>query len=300
MASITKVLCPVDFSTYSQHALDRAVALAHVHHARLTVLHVLPPIPSLIPSNDVAMYPAFVYTDADLSQLRQQLDTFVRESAGETLADPVLIEGPVVPEILDQAAARQADVIVIGTHGRSGFERLMLGSVAQRVLAKAPCPVMAVPPRVPDALPARDGRFARVLCAMDFSPAATAALQWLPSLELRQDARVVVAHVVHPAPVMDPVVMGGPGIPDFDGLAASIASEQLHACVAAALGTMAGVTETVTIGRAAPEIVRIATDVEADLIVMGTHAGARGRLGFGSTTNHVIRHAHCPVFAVRG
>jgi nucleotide-binding universal stress UspA family protein len=300
MASITRVLCPVDFSAYSQHALDRAVALARVHHARLTVLHVLPPIPSLIPSNDVAMYPAFVYTDADLSQVRRQLDLFVRDSAGESLAETVLIEGPVVPEILRQAAAQSADVIVIGTHGRSGFERLMLGSVAQRVLAKAPCPVMAVPPRTPDTLPAHDGRFARVLCAVDFSAPSAAALRWLPSIGLAADRRLIVAHVVEPVPVIDPMAMGAPGFPDYQGLAVGVGSELVHRCVANEVGTMRGVTETVTVGRAAPEIVRIATDVQADLIVMGAHGGARGLLGFGSTTNYVIRHAACPVFAVKG
>ena len=72
-------------------------------------------------------------------------------------------------EILDQATNMRADLLVIGTHGRSGFERLLLGSVAEKVLRKASCPVITVPPRLPDAVPSGPVVFKRILCAVDFS-----------------------------------------------------------------------------------------------------------------------------------
>src|SRR5262249_49240582 len=103
--------------------------------------------------------------------------------------------GPVT-EILAQAADMSADLLVLGTHGRSGFERLFLGSVTEKVLRKASCPVLTVPPGLPDAVPASPIRYACILCPVDFSESSLRALEYALSLAQETDARLAVLHVV--------------------------------------------------------------------------------------------------------
>ena len=94
-----------------------------------------------------------------------------------------------------RARTTLADLIVIGTHGRSGFERLMLGSVAEKVLRKAACPVLTVPAHAPDAVPREAGSVRRILCPVDFSSSSEDALEYaLASLAQEAHARLTVLH----------------------------------------------------------------------------------------------------------
>ena len=97
-----------------------------------------------------------------------------------------------VRHILARAAALPADLVVMGTHGRSGFERLVLGSVTEKVLRKAPCPVMAVPP---PAVTVGKLPYGRLLCPVDFSDSSEAALRFACSIAEEADARLTIVHV---------------------------------------------------------------------------------------------------------
>ena len=108
-------------------------------------------------------------------------------------------------EILDCAATLPADLIVMGTHGHSGFEHLLLGSVTEKVLRKATCPVLTVPPRAGDtSLP-----FKHVLCAVDFSASSLKGLDFALSMAEEADAVITIVHVLEwpweepPAPAFD-------------------------------------------------------------------------------------------------
>ena len=142
MTAITRILCPVDFSDFSRAALESAVTIARREHAAVTVLSVLPPAQTLYPALGVGAYMPYVYTPEDLQQFQKALERFVA-----TVDYPVTalsVEAIVVDEILRQARDLPANLIVMGTHGRSGFDRLVLGSVAERVLVKATCPVLTL------------------------------------------------------------------------------------------------------------------------------------------------------------
>src|SRR5688572_4664627 len=134
MITITRILCPVDFSEYSRHALDHAAAIARCYVASVVALHVVPPVMPLVPSVGAPIYPPFVYTPEDIEEYRIALDTFVRHEAGGS-GIPIevdVVEGGPARTIVERAEILRADLLVMGTHGRSGFERLMLGSVTER------------------------------------------------------------------------------------------------------------------------------------------------------------------------
>lgn len=148
MTRTKSILCPVDFSECSRHALDGAIRVARLNKARLVVLHVFAnwPAVDVVPSLQ-NQSPAISLKDVDRDALTRCLQEFVRQQLNEPVETDVrVVEAPDVQrEILAQADATDAGLIVIGSHGRSGFERWLLGSTAEKVLRHARWPVMVVP-----------------------------------------------------------------------------------------------------------------------------------------------------------
>ena len=116
-------------------------------------------------------------------------------------------QGDAAVEILERSSALPSDLIVMGTHGRHGFDRLVLGSVTEKVIRKARCPVMTVPPGTAEAVPASP-LFKRILCAIDFSDASLKALDHAMSLAEEADAHLTLAHVVEVTPAPQFTVRG--------------------------------------------------------------------------------------------
>ena len=297
MTAIKRILCPVDFSDFSRHALDSAVAIARQQHAAVTVLYVLPPPQSVYPPIGPAAYVPYVYTAEDLREFQQTLERFV--AAVDYPVTAVAVEALVVPEILKRAAELPADLIVMGTHGRSGFDRLLLGSVAERVLVKATCPVLTVPRRAADVAPTPERLFQNVLCPIDFSPSSLAALAYAGDLA-RAGAKLRVLHVVERLPSWQMVPAMATGAPDDPLVVMQQARQRVRSVIPARLPPANPAQEIVTEGDAGDEILRVAADTRADVIVMGAHAAHAGLLGFGSTTHDVLRAATCPVLSIRG
>ena len=298
MIEITRILCPIDYSEFSRHALDRALALAQWYRASVTAVYVLPQVASLIPAGGPGLYPPFVFTAENLEQFRVYLDAFVAESGGTVPVDTVVVEGSAASEITRLARELPADLLVMGTHGRSGFDRLMLGSVTEKVLRTAPCPVLTVPRRVAG-VPAGPIPFTRILCPIDFSPSSLKALEFAESLAEEADAHLRVLQVLEPASVFEPVAIGGGGAPPVNPHASAVALERLRGAVTKDARIYSQVTETVTVGKAYREILREAAECRSDVIVIGAHGGHLGSGAFGSTTNHVVREATCPVLSLR-
>ena len=157
-----------------------------------------------------------MFTAEDRASLRDELEQFVKGVAGDVPVTATVAEGNVVAEIVRRAAALDADLVVMGTHGRSGLERLMLGSVTERVLVKTALPVLTVPARAPDTVPSAV-LFSRILCAVDFSAASMKALGMAATLAKDAGAQLSVAHVLERFPIYEPVMMGGPGMPSTTG-----------------------------------------------------------------------------------
>jgi nucleotide-binding universal stress UspA family protein len=296
MTAFTHILCPVDFSDFSRHALDHAVALARQHSARLTALYVVPPVQTTYPAIGLGAYVPYAYTIDDLKEFQRALERFVADVGYPVAA--VSVEALVVDEILKRAAELPADLIVMGTHGRSGFDRLLLGSVAERVLAKAPCPVLTIPRRAPDTAPSGPLTFRNVLCPIDFSPSSLAALKYAEGL-VTADTQLRVLHVAERLPSWQLVPAVATGAPDDPLVVLQEARKRVHRVVPAAWQRTGQVLEMVTEGDAGDQILDTARAERIDLIVMGAHAGKSGLLGFGSTTHDVLRGATCPVLTLK-
>jgi nucleotide-binding universal stress UspA family protein len=302
MVSIRRILCPVDFSEFSRLALRRAIAIATPQAAAVTALHVVP-VPSLlfVPAIDVNATMPLGLGPGEREALRQALARFVvAESRTGVPIDVEVVEAPTVHgEIVAQAGRLEADLIVMGTHGRSGFERLMLGSVTEKVLRTARQPVLTVG--------LHDGEggdtaasFAQILCAVDFSDCSIAALRYAFALAAGSGAHLTAVTVVEWQPFgYDPLV----GVTDLTGFheaAERTALEHLRKVVAGLTVEGVDVEETVASGKPHHEILRLAAERQADLIVLGIHGkNPVDRLLFGSTAEPVVRRASCPVLTVR-
>lgn len=271
MLQIRRLLLPTDYSDTAQRALAYAMRLADAHDAELHVLY------ARVPGDDVNC-PTDLKSEAWLGGRSERIVQAEREGDG------------VAEVVLDYADEHDTDVIVMGTHGRRGFERAMLGSIAEKVVRRASCPVLTVPPT------AEDGHIERILVPIDFSEHAALALAHASALAELFGAHLDVLHVLYNATVpsaygMEPVGTLGP---EVVGRSRAALAQMVEA---AAPGTSwEAHTE---LGYAASEIARFAERSGADLIVMATH-GWTGLKHFllGSVTEKVVRHAPCPVFRV--
>ena len=133
------ILVPIDFSPDAEQALDCAIGLAQQFQAHLTLLHVIY-LPETAEVNPLA-YLAKAESEAERETVAYQKRV---EDAGVAV-DTLIIRGIPVDKIVDTARAKQADLLVMGTHGRTGLQHLLIGSVAERVVRLAPCPVMVIP-----------------------------------------------------------------------------------------------------------------------------------------------------------
>jgi len=296
MRSIRQILCPIDLSDASRHALDHARVLAQWHQAKITVLHVCNPI---VPSVDFAvigMVPPAVLTEPEREGARQQVLEFL---GGEHMADmDVFIDsGHSANAILAGASALPADLIVMGTHGIGGFEHLLLGSVTEKVLRRAACPVLTVPPRAraTSRLP-----FTRLLCPVDFSEPSLAALELALSFAQEGDADLTILHVFERSADQEPLANRSIVAPEYLREVEAESTARLHALVPQNVGDSCRPQARTAHGKPYREILGIATEDQADLIVMGVHGRhALDLMLFGSTTNQVVRRATCPVLTLR-
>jgi nucleotide-binding universal stress UspA family protein len=149
MLPIKTILHPTDFSDASEHARRMAVGLARDYSARLILLHAVEP-----PIYSGEFVPNFAATVEGLNAEYEKLAALI-EADSPLQVEPMTVEGIASPEILRIAREQHADLIVIGSHGRGGLGRVLMGSVAEEVSRKAPCPVLIVRPthEVPHEVP---------------------------------------------------------------------------------------------------------------------------------------------------
>jgi nucleotide-binding universal stress UspA family protein len=303
---IDRILCPIDFSDTSRHALDHAAALAHWYEARLSLVYVHPVLAMATLSPGVPLMPGVVLTQADRDALAASIEDFARDELGSTVSmTPAVLEGNAGSEITAYAAEHRTQLIVLGTHGRSGFDRLVTGSVAERVLRTAPCPVLTVPPRVADRVPLPAALFRRILCAIDFSPCSMQALAYALSIAQEGGGAITVVHVSELSPEDVAPLVGGDAADaspfrEYLARAQSERAAELEASVPPGVREYCTVDTVLASGKPYREILRVAANRDSDLIVLGVHGRTPlDRFFFGSTAQHVVRAAGCPVLTVR-
>lgn len=298
MIEFKRILCPTDFSESSIRSLAYAAALANWYDAQLTVLHVVPTFDPVQLPGDLGQ-PVHVVNPVPREQVLNELRRTLERTTLSVAPRLVAESGHVRTTLVDQALSIGADLIVMGTHGRRGFRRLLLGSVTEAVLHEAPCPVLTVPPRA-GAAASDTVTFKRILCPTDFSPSSLQALGFALDLARQADGRLTVIHVLEWLAEEEPRMSIHFNIPEYRRSLEADARERLRTLVAEESRTWAEIDTVLAFGRAYREILRAAETNDADLIVMG----AQGRGGvdlalFGSSTQQVVRRAACPVLTVR-
>lgn len=292
MLKIETILCPVDFSEYSARAYDYAYSLARHYGAKLYVEHVIQVL--------AAAYPYYNFPDVAANNiywdLNQSAETRLREMIDQHAvngvpAEMVVHKGFVPESILTSAESNHVDLIVMGTHGRRGLDRLMMGSVTQAVLRRAPCPVLAVRKPAHDFVdplhPDDSVHIHKILFCSDFSPSSLHALPYALSFAQEYEAELTLLHVLEHPPEEHSELK----IEEIrKELAAEITPDALAWCT---------VKPLVRVGKAYEQIIQVASEQETDLVVVGVRGrGAADMAVFGSTTHRVIQLGHCPVLAV--
>jgi len=291
MSSISHILCAVDFSESARHALAQAAAVAQAYDAGVTVLYAVVNRPSI----DL---PPVSLGDAEQERLVEDLRHF-SESVAPSLSASYSVREAVSAHdaILDAVDDIDPDLLVMGTHGRSGFRRLFLGSVTEKVIRSVPCPTLVVPPAVSPSIDTPT-RFRRLLCAVDLSESSLAALARALDLAQETAAQVLVLHVVE-MPLAPPELPPDMDLSAMADRAAKEAVRRLQELIPAHAGRRCTIETPIVYGRAYREIVRVAAERHADVIVMGVHGrGPMDLMLFGSTTHHVLRASTFPVLVV--
>jgi nucleotide-binding universal stress UspA family protein len=274
------LLCPVDFSEPSAAALRYAAALTSVVSGHLTILHVRP----ASPARDAGRP-----TDGNL-------ETFVSTVIGSDEAVEILERsGDPVTEILNAAVAVGSDVIVMGTHGRSGFQRLLLGSVAERVLRRATAPVLAVPQR-DRTVTQCPFSLSTVLCAVDFSESSRRAVEFAASIAAAAGARLALAHALEWSEETETLPMSSmPSLPSSEDDAIA----GMKRLLAEDVRERWAPEFIVGYGPPAEELLRVANERHADLVVLGIRRRNPIDMAvFGSTAQRLIRDGAWPVLTV--
>jgi nucleotide-binding universal stress UspA family protein len=294
ITQFNRVLMATDFSDASRNALRFAAAIARVNNARLYIVHV-------ISSVAYAMAPEAEVQAADLaapllSGLLKNLD-----DAGERPPVEVALivrQGDIAAQLHKLIREEKIDLIVVGTHGRTGFSKLTLGSVAEKVFREATCPVLTVGPKSPADWPARElGAEKAILFATDFANSSLAALPFAASIANRSRSKLVVLHVNGPVPESpNTSIFGDETVADELRQAAA---QHLRELLPNDL--LIEPEFRITVGLPVDGILSEAAGTSAGLIALGVHCRSllvpAGHLP--STAYGVVIQARCPVLTVR-
>lgn len=289
--TLNNILYLTDFSEPSEAALPFAAAIAREYGAKIYAYHVLIPAgylytaPELVPAGLEAQEES---AQDNMKRVEAQLVGLPHEGIVE--------RGTGIWPSLEHAIEEyHADLIVLGTHGRTGAEKLLLGSVAEEVFRRSHVPVLTIGPGAHRRLHA-GGKFRHVLYGTDFSKESLAAAPYAISMAQENQAQLILLHVMRPS-----------GTPLSEKEAQdeiSNAMFQLHEIVPASAELWCTAEAVVAQGNPAEKILETAKQKGADLIVLGVR-DRRGYLGAAThleraTAHKVVVHAACPVLTVRG
>jgi nucleotide-binding universal stress UspA family protein len=294
MLSIERILCPVDFSECSARAYDYAHSLARHYGAKLFVQHVAVPLDALYAGYMNHMDHGLIQQvfDQQEANAEENFRELARNVADGVEQDFAFERGsPAADLILLFAASHEIDLIVMGTHGRRGLDRLMMGSVVERVLRKARSPVLAV--RTSHAAAPKGGEhdveLRRILFCTDFSEDSPRALEYALSFAMQYGSELSVLHVLE----------GTRNEREIEQQKQN-ALASLQQTLPEEAAQWASISTLVRVGRAYEEIITYAAEMKTDLIVMGVRGRNLVDLAlFGSTTHRVVQLSPCPVLVVR-
>ena len=293
--SIKNILFLTDFSEPSEVALPFATSIARGYGARVYALHVFTPDPNVCGA-PAKLAIAAIETGEQTAKAR--IDSQLTGLEHETIVDWSIDLWDAVQKTIKE---KHIDLIVMGTHGRTGADKFFMGSVAEEIFRRSPVPVLTIGPDVRSSVHT-GGRFHRVLFPTDFTDASLAAAPYAISLAQENNARLVLLHV-----------MRTPELRNFNGrnendqrrfeLSVAEAIHQLYETVPKDADLHFPPESLVEYGDPADRILALAKDRSSDLIVLGVrdatgHIGAATHLAR-ATAHKVVAHALCPVLTVR-
>ncbi len=294
MVQCMKVLAALDFGEPALEALRQARALAHELGGTLSACHVLPTVhdfATLFPERGLGTMDDTATEDA---KVRSELAALARSKLGLELTEIFVERGAPYAELVRRADAIGADFIAIGSHGRTGLSRAVLGSVAERVVRHAHCSVLVARPVVKAGI---------VLAASDLSEPSVPAIAAGAAAARRSGAKLVVVSALEWQGDLSSLAFGLlgalPALPSNE--LQQQTRELLHSTIELAIKSVGADGEArVLDGAPASAIVACAEELQAELVVVGSR-GRTGlaRLALGSVAEAVIRNASCSVLAVR-
>lgn len=287
--SIKNILYATDFSPVAEFAAPIAVELARAFGAKILAVHVRPPqVYGLAPPESWSVLQEPV--DREVEAQKAHLESLFRGVENSV----IIGEGDTWEVISALTQEKQIDLVVIGTHGRRGLEKVLLGSVAETILRRSPVPVLTVGPHV-TAEPESVTKMRQLLFATDFSPASETAAPYAISLAEENQAQLDLLHVIELRKLKE-------SDPASDLVNASV--RRLENIVPLEAQLWCVPKYFVEVGDPAQEILKVAKRHAADLIVMGVKR-TDGDLGASShapwaIAHKVISQARCPVLTVIG
>jgi nucleotide-binding universal stress UspA family protein len=281
-----KLLCATDLSESSAAVVQAAATLSRLLGAELELFHALQLPPTAPPElADTALVNELLASAA--AALAAQAT--VARATGAQVSTQLQLGS--TDAILDHAARAQANLVVVGTHARRGVSRALLGSVAERTLRRAHCPVLVVPPATSLAV-SRPSAHLKLVVGIDFSPASDAALAWVGALRERVDCEIRLVHLYLPAVEHERLGLPAPLPFEVNAELVDILGRELRARVHAATGTDFPLRIRPLWGGEDDPLAWEAETDQADLLVIGTSQARQ------STALRTVRGAHLPVVCV--
>jgi nucleotide-binding universal stress UspA family protein len=285
--ALQNILLATDFSSASDRALEYALGIARRYDSRVYLSHVIrPDAYQLVPPEAMtaAVENAQRYAEQEIANLL--ISGRLRDVPHQVL----LARGSVWPVLSEWIREHGVDLVVVGTHGRTGIRKLLLGSAAEEIFRLATVPVLTVGPRVSER-PPREAHLKQILLAVDLTPISERAAAYAISLAQEHQARLTLLHVVRDA---------AESTPHNEALLKEYFIRRLQAMIPEEAELWCEAEFAVEFGDAADSILRLAGDRQADLIVLGVRRTAEfaGHLP-PATAYKVVCQAHCPVLTVR-
>jgi nucleotide-binding universal stress UspA family protein len=285
--ALARILVATDFSVASDRALDFGISLARRYNSKLYIAHVITPTPSWPETPELA-------TETEAKQRRAAQEGMgLIEKSGRLFglkSQMLLAEGTVWPTIEDLVKKYDIELLIVGTHRRSTFEKVLVGSTAETIYRQARLPVLTVGPAA-QGEPLYEAEFKNILFATDFGPAAERAAEWAFSLAQENRSRLTLLNIA-------------PYAPNYSEDSVSAMREDVTKQLRELLPNVSELhcmpEFEMVIGEPVEEILRWANFKQADLIVMG----AKSRKGLAGHVPHtkaerIIRAAKCPVLTIK-
>ena len=293
-----RILCPTDFSSFSVGALRHAISLREKHDATLRVLHVIPH--AFTPGEMRYGASPFLLLPEVRKQAEAQMKAFLEPCRSSRIDHVIeMREGDPTKETLAAIRDARTDLVVLGTHGSSGFERFLIGSVAEKIIQRSPCDVLTIGHEEGRTWET-PGLVSRIVCATDFSEESLEAIDRASALAQAYGSSITLVHVIENIPYISVDIFGG--FLESETMRrniTSVANEKLEAAAKRISGASVE-TRVLTGATAHDALLEVSVKERADLLVIGARGhSALDRLLFGSTALQVVRRATCPVLSVR-